>query len=225
MKKISLWAKHHPEWSWIIIIICQLLIYNAGMYTGGLLDSMGIHIPVLVFLISVSLFLLTFLIYPNATRRQQSYAFQKTCDLLIGLSAFVCICFYYNSNTRVTSINAYSSLQGSLFIKAKKDTSANATVTLSKKEQRQQLKKYRSLMRQYKKEHPNDSSGKALVITLIVIGGLLGLGIVAALACSLSCSGADAAALLVGVGGIIGVIWLCVHLIKRVLRKKPTVEK
>ena len=53
---------------------------------------------------------------------------------------------------------------------------------------------------------------------MIVAVGLLSL--VASIACSLSCNGLDAAAVLVGIGGTALVVWLLMFVIRRIDGKK-----
>lgn len=229
MKKLSSWASHHRKLSWTIITLCQVLIYFAAMYTGYLLHDAGITLPLSVFLIALSILIISAILYPPKSFRSNRYVLQKTCDFAIGLSVFVCLCFFYNDNNKVSSFNTYSSLQGSLSLPkamSKKDSSFSlATVSLSKKELRKQARDFKKLFQAYKGQQEDDAIGKTVWIILVVIGALVGLSFVAVLACSLSCSGADVAAALVGIAGVVGLIWLAVHFIKKILRKKSRREK
>ncbi len=223
MKRLSHWAKHHPKLSWLIIIICQVLIYFAGMYIGAILEDAGIHIPASLFLFSLCIFLFFVYLYPQGVNRFKQYKLQKTCDIIIGLAAFVCICFYYNSTTRITYLNNYQALQGSLISKAKKDSSSLVNVAVSKKDKRLELRKLKLLMHQYKQSEQADITAlKIIYILLIMFGGLVGLYFIAGLSCSLTCSGAQTAGLLVGIFGLVGILFLAGHFISRVLRKRST---
>src|SRR5438128_784233 len=64
------------------------------------------------------------------------------------------------------------------------------------------------------------AADQALLIILAIIVALGLLYLVAAAACSLSCSGADAAAALVAIVGTVGIIWLLVIIIKKIGRRK-----
>jgi hypothetical protein len=85
-----------------------------------------------------------------------------------------------------------------------------------KKEFRHQLKVYVAA------KIKGDSSGadQALLILLAIIAACGLLYLVAALACSLSCSGSDAAAVLVALVGTVGVIWLLIYVIKQITHAK-----
>jgi hypothetical protein len=222
MKKISGWANQHYRMAQGIIVLCHTLLYFAAMYTGNLLHEAGIILPLPVLFAAITVFLAGVFFYPSGGR----YFLQKTCDLTIGLTVFICVCFLYNDNSRVNSFNAYPALHGSLgMIKEtyKKDSVPSDMHTLSKKELRKQSAVLKKILRQ----GPNEKSDgtKTLLIILIVLGALLGLALVSVLACWLSCSGAGVAAVLVAVGGVVGVVWLAVICIKSVLRKRKPVAK
>lgn len=63
-------------------------------------------------------------------------------------------------------------------------------------------------------------AGKGLLIFLTIVGALALLYLLAALSCSIACSGADGLAILVFVAGLGLIVWLSVVVIKRILRKE-----
>lgn len=223
MKRVSYWAKHHPKSSRLIITICQALIYLSAMYTGALLEDAGIHIPATVMII-FSLLLVTGVLLYNRIFIHKHYWRKKAIDFLVCFSTFICLSFYYNDTARIRSVNAYTTLQGSLFSNetAVKD-SVKTTASLSKKEMRERRKAFRKMLQGYQKTESGSGGkgGKIALTLLLALGSLLLLGAVTVLSCSLSCSGSDAAALIVGITGLAGVIWLFAWLCKRIWRKKP----
>lgn len=223
MIRLSRWANHHPKLSWLMIIICQFLIYFTGMYVGAILEDAGIHIPTSLFLFSLGIFVFCIYLYPRGLNRSKQYRLQKTCDFIIGLATFICICFYYNSSTRITYLNNYQALHGSLLSKAKKDTSSLITVAHSKKDIRQELRKLKVLMKQYKQsEQPEITAQKILYTVLILLGAFAFLYLIAILSCSLSCSGSAFAGGLVAVLGVGGILYLTVHFISWIFRKQSS---
>lgn len=66
------------------------------------------------------------------------------------------------------------------------------------------------------------ASGEAWKIMLAIIGMIGLLFLLASLACSLSCSGNDTAAVLVGILGLVGIVWGFVALVKRIKRGPKT---
>lgn len=87
--------------------------------------------------------------------------------------------------------------------------------SLSKKELRKEL---RHELKNLTKKQSN--GGDIALIVLIILGMLLALMAIVSLACSLACAGSDALAVIVGVGGTVGIIWLAAYLIKRIRRKR-----
>ena len=221
MQTLSSWASHNRVLARIIITLCQLLIYAAAMYTGAWLEDAELHIPVLLVWVSLVLCICCLLLYAKGPLHNQ-YFFSRTAYFLVGVCAFVCICFVYNDTRRVSSFNNYTGLHGSLVIKeaSKKESTATIAASLSKKELRQRAKLFRSMMQSYQKSG-NHTAGNIAWTILVIIGALALTGIVAGLACSLSCSGSGVAGAIVGILGAVGVIWLTVFFLKKVWRKKP----
>ena len=63
-----------------------------------------------------------------------------------------------------------------------------------------------------------DGASKAVLIILTIIAAIGLLTLLAALACSLSCNGSDAAAVIVGVLGAAAIIWGTIVLVNRISR-------
>ena len=228
MKRMSIWASTHRTLSWIIITICHIVIYYAAMYIGGLLDRLGLNLTIAFLLTVFFAGIFCFILYPGKSDHTKSYVLRKTCELTLGLSCFLCHCFMYNNNNRVSKFNTYTALQGSFSFskrEVKKDSITPATKMFTKKEIRQEKQNLRKLFYHFQKEQKDDSGGKIFALIGIIILAFLGLTVVAALACSLSCNGAGAAGALIGIVGVVAVIWLAVWGIKKLFRKKPEKEK
>ena len=69
-------------------------------------------------------------------------------------------------------------------------------------------------------------AGKRTGLIILAIIGALGLTLLlSSLVCSLSCGGSDAAAVIVGILGIAGIIWGTIALIKLIKRKHPKANR
>ena len=228
MKKISFWASTHRELSWIIITLCHVYIYFSAMFVGSMLNNIDFILPK-SFLLTALLFLFLFLLfYLGNTIPYKKYVLQKICDFGIGLSVFVCLCFVYNNNTLVSSLNTYSSLHGSLVISRdhnKKDKTKTSVLSRSKKITKQQSEKLKRLLSNKGQDENENVALKIFWVILVTTGVIAGLLLVAALACSLSCSGADAAAFLVGIVGFVGILILGFLAIRKIWKKKSHSEK
>ena len=237
MKKISFWAKNHKWLSRIIIILSIIIINIAGIRVGTLLNDLNVVLPLFIFLLLIVLYCVAVLYYPSKESKQGSphgafYKRQKTCDFILTASAFcmmICISNDHFSDTKFfttlhATIPAKPVLPGDSAAKTYKTIAAfSASLkdengkSLKWKEKKKLLK---AQIRGIKKASNMSTAGKIGLIVLSVVVALGLLTAVASLACDLSCSGSDGAALLVGIGGTALIIFLLTISIKAILRKK-----
>jgi hypothetical protein len=243
MKKISLWAKHHP-WSARITIVVSFIILNGlGFTTGLLLHNLGIDLPVATIVFFIVLYAGGFIYYPfknkkkNLPKNPSYYIRQKTCDILLAGSTYLMIVYFGNhqemlfqyslpfnkamaSNSitpKDSTAKSYKSIAE--FSKSMKDENGKA---LKWKERKKLLKEQVRAIRHSKE---TSEGGKTVLIILSVLAALLLISLVASLACSLSCAGSDVAAVLVGVGGTALIIWLLIVVIRRITGKKKITKE
>ena len=244
MKRLSTWARHNKWQARIVIIISWFLLTLLGIYIGITLKKLTAVLPSSVFVSSIVAFFITILFYPHKQQRKTkkiiSYAWRKSCDIAVAAASFIMVVYVANkpevlfsgyqfANAAVISrtslpadsINkSYKSIKD--FTSLMKDENGN----LLKWKERKKL-----LKAQLKAIRKADDMSKAenVVLTflsVIVAVGLLSL--VASIACSLSCNGLDAAAVLVGIGGTALVVWLLMFVIRRIdgkTRKKRVKTK
>jgi len=245
MKKISFWAKHHKRAARIIIIVSFLLLNVLGIVSGSLLASLDIVIPVAVLVSLACIYCAGFIAYPSRSLKGKTltpaafYVRQKTCDLLLAGSTFLMIIFLGNrpdqlfpydlpfskalaSNTtqpKDSTVKTYKTIAA--FSASLKDENGKS---LKWKERKKLLKEQVKAIKQSKE---TSKGVKVLLIILSVIAAIGLLALILALACDLSCSGSDGAAILVGVGGVALVIFLLVIAIRAIKgqKKKPKPEK
>lgn len=234
MKKISLWAKAHPKQTQLFIVVSYLILNILGIVIGKLLNQLSIELPMLLLDVSILVFIIAGLAYPSNDKKR-SYIFHKTCDSILITTTFLIIVFAGNrygslsglftaasfqNEARATSIkdstrHGYSSLE--VFKLSMKDKDGKM---LKWKERRKLLK---TQVKAIKKSKDLTDAGKiALTIGCVIVAlGLLYL--VAAGACSLSCSGAEGGAILLGLGGLALVIVLFVIAMKAIHKKKKPI--
>ncbi len=237
MKKISLWAKSHHWPARFIIILSFIVLTIAGIVTGMLLDDLHVTLPAAALSLFIIIYFMCILFYPSKSEKRKlmaarSYVKQKTCDFILAATTFfMIICI---SNDRFQSLHYFPSLHAAT--SSKPVTPADSTVKIYKslaafsaslkdengkslkwKEKRKLLKEQVGAI---KKSNGMSKGGKVALIILSVIVALGLIGLVASLACSLSCNGSDAAAVLVGIGGTALVIFLLVLVIRGITGKK-----
>ncbi len=238
MKKISYWARTH-KWSARILIIASFIFLNGfGILIGILLSDLNISIPATDMLICCSIYLIGIAAYPSKKEKGKKispnafYVKQKSCDLILAASSF--FMFIYVSNQPEVLFQQFSILKASVNIpfslpkdsvnktyKSIKDFSASMKDENGKplkwKERKKLLKEQ---IHGIKKSNDLSDGAKVALMVLSVMVALGLLILVASLACDLSCSGSDAAAILVGVGGTALIVFLLIIAIRAINGKK-----
>lgn len=236
MKKISRWAKQHKWASRFLIVFSFVLLTALGILTGDLLREIGIIIPIYLFFLVIAVYILAVLIYPSKTEKLKLaagkfYRKQKTADFILAASTFCMVICITNDQARNTMFfssvvampvnhpttpadsiaKTYKSLAA--FSASMKDENGK---TLKWKERKKLLKAQINGIKKAK----DMSNGEriALIIACVVIAVAL-LFLVAGLSCELSCGGSEGAAVVLGIGGTVLVIFLLVVVIRSINRK------
>ncbi len=228
MRKISLWAKRHPFPAIASIVVIKILLAVIAFYIGSVLLEMNIHIPFIVCIIALIVLAAAAFLYPShhltGLSKKQFYIRQKSCDLVIATCSFVMIGTLVNINFPVPGATI-SSASSVIISKTPSAEEIIASLqyrdksSLTKQEKRILKEEFKKQIKEYAKAKitGNKKDGeKALLIILTIIGAVGLLYLVAALACSLSCNGADVAAVIVVVVGAVAVIWALIAIIKRI---------
>lgn len=225
MKKISFWASGHVKTARLLIVFIKLLLAAMAYYAGMALYKNEIILPSgAIYFFTFLVLLLVIAVYPDRKKTALSknlvYIKQKTCDFILPLLSFLIIVTMVNTGNTVSSYpGAYSitimknpTAQEILASGKTKESLTRTEKKILKKEFFKQLKIYAAA----KITGDKETSGKAwkIALAIIVMVGLIYL--LAALACSLSCSGSDAAAIIVGTLGLTGIIFGFVLLMKRI---------
>lgn len=234
MQKISIWARGHAVAARVYIVLIKLTLAALSYYVGISLYKMQLLLPVTaMFTIAGILLIAAVLLYPvrgkTVLPKNLYYIRQKACDLMLPLSAvMVFITWVNNADTINISTPAY----GSRIIKyptAQEILSSGKTKDeLTKQEKRILKKEFFKQAKEYTVASISGDkakAGEAWKILLAIIGMVGLLYLLAALACSLSCSGNDAAAVIVGVLGLVGIIWGFTALVKRIKHGPKTEVK
>jgi hypothetical protein len=221
MKSISFWAKKNFKTARVLITIIQIVLLIGGIYIGTTLEQIGIKLPVLFCIISSCILLIAAAVYPSKARLKNRYAFQKIGDISIGATVFCCICFFSNDSKRIASINTSTTIYGSFATSSSNGNESPVATTTSKKALKKQLTATIKQLRKYK----SDNAGKVLGVILVLALSCALIVFLAALSCSLSCSGSDSAAIILLFGGLAAVILLAAMAIRKILGNNSAKEK
>jgi uncharacterized membrane protein len=230
MRKISLWAKQHRFPAIVSLVLIKLSLALIAFYLGSSLLDLNIHIPFMVCIIALIVLIGAAWLYPShkltGLSKKQFYIRQKSCDFIVGACSFVMIGTLVNNNLPMPgSAIAFASNVVTKTTPTAEEILASLQYrdksTLTKQEKRILRVEFKRQVKIYaiaKVTGNKKGAGKAILMILTIIAAIGLLSLLAGLACSLSCNGSDAAALVVGILGTAFIIWGCIVLINRISR-------
>jgi len=243
MRKLSFWAAANPWKARIIIACSHVLLILLAWYTGNTLKQSGLLVPGVLLLVLTGIYFFAVYFYPRHENKQKLgkklfYTRQKFCDLLLAATAWgMIICIANNENVRTgifTSLNA-----SEIVTPVKKDPTAEEILksleyrdkkSLTRTEKRILKKEFNVQLKKYVKAKlsgDKEGSGNAAIIILSIIAAVGLFYLLAALSCTISCNGNDAAAvivLLLGTAGIVIGLILIFRGLKRKSRRQQEVK-
>jgi hypothetical protein len=222
MIKISLWARRNVLVSRILIVAGYLLLFLLCFFTGNALRDLQIIIPFKILGLSVIVYVITASIYilqKHFLKKHFSYFYHKTLDGLLLVSTYLILLTVYNQYGSIThmvignSNNAYGSFAANNLVSHDNISTLPSTAKAGKLDKKTVRQTIKSFIKSYKQK---STGSKILLISLTV---LLAVGLMmalAVLACSISCSGSGALAILVFVAGTFGIVFGAIKLINRI---------
>ena len=202
-----------------------------------MLEKLNAVLPSSVFVTSIVAFFITFLIYPHKQQRNTKkiisfYAWQKSCDILVAAASFIMV--IYVANKPETLFSGYQFVHAALISRTSlpadsidKSYKSIKDFTSSMKDENGNLLKWKErkklLKTQLKAIRKADDMAKGEKAALIILSVIVAIGLLALVgsaACTLSCNGSNAAAILVAIGGSALVVWLLIFVIGRINGKK-----
>ena len=239
MRKISHWASRHTWLTRFIIIGIYVLLNLIGLFLGDLLFSVGVVInPLFLFAIS-SMVLTGLFLYPSRKEKNKYrnfYLRHKTADLFLASSTFLFLTYggnhlnnskpSRNSNLYAASVSVPANdtrLLPNKVIRENKDPQPETKKPLSKKALKKMLKSKLHEWRKHYKEAGSGGKAALIILSILVAAGLIFL--LAALACSIACSGAEALSVIVLILGVGLIIFLLVRVIQRITKGPRKLRK
>lgn len=230
MRKLSLWAKFHPAYARIIIVISHCLLIWIGYFFGVQLFKTNISLSPLWLYLFIGIFFIAGATYPSGKRG--NYAKRKTYDLIVACCSFLmvlCVSNQLNAPVGVSeTVQATTVINPSpyKYAEAKKllEQFKNGEKTkFTSKEKRVIRKEFNYQLVQYAKAKVTGDKKSGEEVAFIILACIAAVGLfylVMALACTLSCNGSDAAAVIVGVLGTAAIIFGLIAVIRAIRRKK-----
>ena len=235
MKTISYWARTHKATARMLIALFYILLNILGWLTGSLLHDSGIFLSPTALSLTVTIYLAGAVFYPARRGKAKPgstiyYFRQKTCDFLLISATFGLIVFTGNrangiatTTTVKAAVTNYSVLPEDS-VKRHKSVAEFAAAMKDNSGKLVQWKERKKILQQQLteiKKAPAMTSTERTFLTILFVLLAIGLELgVMALSCSLSCSGSEGAAILVGVGGTALIIFLLVVAIRSLKKNK-----
>src|SRR6185436_9684840 len=170
-KQLSYWAREHKWPSRFIIIFSFIAMNILGAITGLLLAGLDIAFSVWFLASFILIFSLVWLSYPSKKQdRNLTYAFRKTCDVVLIGTTF-CL-FMYFGNRQVTPLSS-SIFSVSAVASVPKDSTKTYKSLKDKHGKPLKWKERKKLLKQQvkgiKKDQAMSDGGKVVLIILCVL--------------------------------------------------------
>jgi len=218
MKNLSLWALTNPWKAQIIISLLQIFLAFIAIYSGVWLFAHDIIIPSVFANIGLGLLFLALLLYPIRRSKyaiwKMSFIKQKSMDTLMLFSYMLVVISISNHDAK-SAWNEPEEDQIKQKIVLNYNVKPKEHKKLSRKERKSVRKKIKKQFKQFVKKQKRQARNNKNIVDKIVGAVLLTLlmmFVVAVLACSIACSGANAMGLAVLIGGwiiaiVLGIYW------------------
>lgn len=235
MKKLSYWSNRNPVKARIIIGVSHVVLIILALITGINTYIEEIHFSERLLFVLVNLFFLAYIFYPKRGHKEgffiYSYHRRIRHDVTLLLSSFLILTIGVNRF-------AYSPIHQEeqayeIRLMVFKPGVPNVTSKENRSELFRMFKSFRKDVKQKlnalkidRQSHQDfTTAGKValILLTLLLAAGVAGM--VAVFACNIACSGNEGLAWAVLVGGAIGIVWLTVVVISKILRAGKEKEK
>lgn len=229
MKSISYWAKHNPRKARIIIALSHIVLILIACWVGFKIFLYDFKLPAFLLYLFVLMFFVAAAFYPPV--KKKNYLRQKISDFTLAASTFcMIVCLANNQSVSTTIFNTTIASSNSSVTAAKEPPTAEQILeslkfrdksTLTKAEKRILKKEFKEQLKIYTKAKITGDKQKASDTGLIILAIMVALGLftlLATLSCSLSCNGAEGAAIVVALLGTAAIILGLVLVIKRINR-------
>lgn len=235
MKRISTWALYHPKKARLLMVFLQVIVFFLAYYIGNRLQEAGLYLSDSFLYITGLLLFLAIISYPNKRRKKDYFEYryyvrQKTNDFVIAVTSFFLLITAFNSNLFLHfQNNAYATSVVTPSSATVSEPSADGKKKkISAREWRQiktMLKKQFKKLVVVKEGSRGQGKNKGLKLALAIVSGIIVTALLAALACSISCNGSGALAVIVLVLGLGGIVWGLIAWIKSIYRKKGSTTR
>lgn len=224
----------------MLIILSHLVLGMFAFYLGKELRELEISLSNTFIYVPFALFVTISFIYPTIRwsrligRTQMGFYVLKACYGIIFACSFAAMIYVFNQvNFLPSRFASYATLPHRDSSIQKKISASEILASLqsgdkknlSKFEKRVLKKEFRKQLKNFshaKQKMDEASSNKTLKIILVIVLAVGLIFLLGALACGISCGGAELLAGIIAVAGLIGIIWITIVLIRNINKKGKT---
>ena len=234
MVHISLWASRHIWPTRFLIFLIYVLLHALGWIAGDLLSSISIELNHAFLYMSIALTIAALLIYPTHNKKISSpklYRLHKAADIMLASATFILIVFTANRWTHTLPGNhangasVVSVLPGNMkSFNESEPKPAKEVVSPDHKRKKTSFREWRKKMkeafRKIRQAYRKGENGERIVLIIVsIIGAVILILLLAALSCSIACSGLEALAIVLYIAGTTGIIIGLVKIIQGINKK------
>lgn len=240
MTQLSYWAKCHPRQARAIIVICHIVLIALAIYTGTALSGLSIHLPVSAAYAAAFAFFIAIFMYPRRGNpparfnKRQRYTLHKSCDIVLALCSFIAVCLIANNwygDTR--PLFAENAIAAAYTKAVAKPTAEEILASLKYRDKRSLTRQEKRILHhEFRKQllvyakaklrHDDEAAAKAVFIILSIIGAIGLTVLLGALACNIACNGSEAAAVILMIVGVTGIVFLLIGVINQIKKHKKS---
>jgi hypothetical protein len=232
MRNLSWWAKLHPASARSIIIISHCLLALIAYFLGTQLLQFGIEISPSWICFLILVFFVAAATYPS--KGKGNYTRRKLYDLIAAAcSFFIMLCvtnqldrpFVFHQNVQAAIKVEPSPYKNAEAKKLLEQFKNGEKTKFTRKEKRIIKSEFKYQLGQYAKAKITGrkvTAEQTLLIILACIGAVGLLYLLAGLACSISCNGSEALALIVFIAGTVAIVWGLIAIIRSINKKRAT---
>lgn len=206
MKIIALWSRDHKYLARVLIGFCHITIFVLAFYVGLSLQKNEIFIPHSILWVSTAFFIFISIVF---SKLYKSFLFtrRKILDGAILFCSFIMVVSFANEKN-IADITSFGTTKGSF-----------EEIKPGDKGHKPSLRELRKQYKEFKKAIKEGRASAGGVLLAILTAAFLGT-LVASASCSLACNGHDALAVIVLIGGIAGIFFVCSLIIKGTRRRQ-----
>jgi len=222
VKRVSSWARKNSRLSIVAITTIKIFLIFGGLFIGKELAENNLALSDTTRNISLSVYLFAALFYPISGSLSRFFrsTFQrrKLHDLALPFAGLLLMICLGNKSSIDIEFSAPINFTFQKFESGFGDANGDYDYKLTHIDGNEQHQ-YMEDSKFTTNNKPERSKGEKLLLTVLaIIVFLVLLSLLSSLACSLSCSGQEALAIIVGVGGGIGLIVLLVVVLRKIYR-------